>query len=96
MVRYTVLPRNKLTLRFVCGSCGLRFVRFAVAVRAVCGRGSCNLRLRFVQFAVAVRAVCGRGSCNLRLRFVRFFHRPQKTIRCCVPTFSDYNGSYAF
>ena len=69
---YTVLPRNKLTLRFGSGSCGLRFVRFAVAVRAICGCGSCGLLSRFVQFAVPVRAVCGRGSCNLRLRFVRF------------------------
>ena len=46
----TVLHRNKLTLRFGCGSCGLRlrFVRFAV--RAICGCGSCNSRLRFVRF----------------------------------------------
>jgi hypothetical protein len=34
-----------------------RFVRFAVAVRAVYGRGSRGLRSRFVQFAVAVRTV---------------------------------------
>ena len=47
-------------------------MRFAVAVRAVCGRCSCGLRLRFVQFAVAVRAIRVCGSSNLRLRFVRF------------------------
>jgi hypothetical protein len=81
----TVLPRNKLTLRFSRGSCGLRsrFVRFAVAVRAVCGRGSCGLRSRFVQFAVAVRAVCGRGLCG-------FFTDHRKPWRR-VPTFPDYN-----
>jgi hypothetical protein len=45
---YTVLPRNKLTLRFVRSrSCGR--VR-AVAVRAICGCGSCGLRSRFVRF----------------------------------------------
>jgi hypothetical protein len=77
----TVLHRNNTAVRS-------RFVRFAVAVRAVCGRGSCGLWLRFVQFAVAVRAVCGRGSCNLRLRF--FTDRRKLWRR--VPTFPDYNG----
>jgi hypothetical protein len=79
---YTVLPRNKLTLRFRCGS-WLRFVRFAVAVRAVCGRCSCGLRLRFVQFAVAVRRVCGCGPCG-------FFTDRRKPCRR-VPAFPDYN-----
>jgi hypothetical protein len=50
----------------------LRFVRFAGAVRAVCGRCSSGLRSLFVRFAVAVRAVCGCGSCGLRLRCVQF------------------------
>ena len=94
----TVLPRNKLTLRFRCGSCGLRSrcVRFAVAVRAVCGGCACGLRWRVVRFAVAVRAICGRSSCGLRLRSVRFFHRPQKT----MASFSDVSRlqrlSYTF
>ena len=43
-------------------------MQFAVAVRAVCGRGSCGLWSRFVWFVVAVRAIC--GSCSLR--FVQF------------------------
>ena len=77
IILYTVLPRNKLINTAVRS----RFVRFADAVRTVCGRGSyraicgCgsyNLRLRFVQFAVAVRTICGCGSYNLRLRFVQF------------------------
>ena len=48
-------------MRFGRGSCGLRlrFVRFAVTVRAVRGCGSCGSRLRFVRLAVAVRAVRG-------------------------------------
>ena len=65
-------------------------MRFAVAVRAVCGCGSCNLRLRCVQFAVAVREfavavreVCGCGSCV-------FFTDRRKPCRR-VPTFPDYN-----
>ena len=77
----TVLPRKNTAVRS-------RFVRFAVAVRAVCG---CGLWLRFVQFAVAVRAVCGRGSYNLRLRF--FTDRRKLWRR--VPTFPDYNGYHA-
>ena len=94
----TVLPRNKLTLRFRCGSCGSRSrcVRFAVAVRAVCGGGACGLRWRVVRFAVAVRAICGRSSCGLRLRSVRFFHRPQKTMASCSDVSRLQRLSYAF
>ena len=66
-VRYTVLPRSNLT-----HAVRSRFVRFAAAVRAVRGYGSCGSRLRFVRFAVTVRAVSGRGSCGSRLRFMRF------------------------
>jgi hypothetical protein len=87
----TVLPRNKLTLRFCRGSCGLLswFVRFAVAVRVVCGRGSCGrssckLWSRFVRFAGAVRTICGCGLCG-------FFTDRRKPWRR-VPTFPDYNG----
>ena len=74
LYRYTVLPRNKLTLRFGRVSCGLRsrLVRFAVAARTVCGRGSYGLRSRFVRFAAAVRSICGRGWCGLRSRCVQF------------------------
>jgi hypothetical protein len=74
LFQYTVLPRNKLTLRFGRGSCGLRsrFVQFAVAVRAICGRGSCNLRSRFVQFAVAVCAVFSPTVENHGVVFRRF------------------------
>ena len=79
---HTVLPRNKLTLRFRCGLRS-RCVRFAVVVRAVCGRGSCGLRSRFVQSAVAVRAVCGCGPCG-------FFTDRRKPWRR-VPMFPDYN-----
>ena len=63
----TVLPRSNLT-----HAVRSRFVRFAAAVRAVRGYGSCGSRLRFVRFAVTVRAVSGRGSCGSRLRFMRF------------------------
>ena len=66
-VRRTVLPRSNLT-----HAVRSRFVRFAAAVRAVRGYGSCGSRLRFVRFAVTVRAVSGRGSCGSRLRFMRF------------------------
>jgi hypothetical protein len=85
-MQLTVLPRNKLTLRFGRGSRGLRsrFVRFAVVVYAVCGCISCSLRLRFVRFAVAVRAICGCGSCG-------FFTDHRKLWRR-VPMFPDYNG----
>ena len=58
-------------------------MRFAVAMRAVCGGGSCGLRLRFVQSAVAVRAVCGCGPCG-------FFTDRRKPWRR-VPMFPDYN-----
>ena len=44
----------------------------SVAVRAVCGCGSCGSRLQFVRFAAAVRAVRGYGSCGSLLRFMRF------------------------
>ena len=89
-------------MRFaVAVSCGLRtqFVQFAVAVRAVCCRGSCGLRSRFVQFAVAVRpvccpkfvqfaiavrAICSCGLCGL------FTDRRKPWRR--VSTFPDYNG----
>jgi hypothetical protein len=58
---YSTAELHKLTLRFGRGSCGLRsrFVRLAVAVRAICGCGSYDLWSRFVQFAVAFLAVCG-------------------------------------
>ena len=59
MAIYTVLPRSNLT-----HAVRSRFVRFAAAVRAVRGYGSCGSRLRFVPFAVTVRAVSGRGSCG--------------------------------
>ena len=52
----TVLPRSNLT-----HAVRSRFMRFAAAVRAVCGYGSCGSRLRF---AVTVRAVRGRDSCG--------------------------------
>ena len=55
----TVLPRSNLT-----HAVRSRFVRFAAAVRAVCGYGSCGSRLRFGRLAVAVRAVRGWGSCG--------------------------------
>ena len=57
--QYTVLPRSNLT-----HAVRSRFVRFAAAVRAVRGYGSCGSRLRFVRFAVTVRAVSGRCSCG--------------------------------
>ena len=41
----TVLPRSNLT-----HAVRSRFVRFAVTVRAVSGRGSCGSRLRFMRF----------------------------------------------
>ena len=66
-ITVTVLPRSNLT-----HAVRSRFVRFAAAVRAVLGYGSCGLRLRFVRFAVTVRAVSGRGSRGSRLRFMRF------------------------
>ena len=44
---YTVLPRSNLT-----HAVRSRLVRFAAAVRAVRGYGSCGSRLRFVRFAV--------------------------------------------
>ena len=47
-------------------------MRFAVAVRAVCGCGSCGLRSRFVQFAVAVRAVFSPTAENYGVVFRRF------------------------
>ena len=78
--------RNKLTLRFGCGSCG------SVAVRAVCG--SCGLRSRFVRFAVAVCAICGCGSCNLRLRFVRFAVAVRAICGCGRPVFSPTAENY--
>jgi hypothetical protein len=70
----TVLPRNKLTLRFGRGSCGLRsrFVRFAVAIRSICGRGSFGLRSRFVKFAVAVCAFFSPTAENHGVVFRRF------------------------
>ena len=64
---YKVLPRSNLT-----HAVRSRFVRFAAAVRAARGYGSCGSRLRFVRFAVTVCAVSGRGSSGSRLRFMRF------------------------
>ena len=56
-------------------------MRFAVAGRAVCGCGSCNLRSQFVRFG---------------LRSVRFFHRPQKTMPSCSDVSRLQRLSYAF
>ena len=67
LIKDTVLPRSNLT-----HAVRSRFVRFAAAVCAVRGYGSCGSRLRFVRFAVTVRAVSGRCSCGSRLRFMRF------------------------
>jgi hypothetical protein len=60
----TVLPRNKLTLRFGCGSCGCG--------RAVFGRCSCGLQSLFVRFAVAVCAVFSPTAENHGVVFRRF------------------------
>ena len=48
---HTVLPRSNLT-----HAVRSRFLRYATAVRAVGGCGSCGSRLRFVRFAVEVHA----------------------------------------
>ena len=87
-VIHTVLPRSNLT-----HAVRSRFVRFAAAVRAVRGYGSCGLRLRFVRFAATIRAVSGRGSCGSRLRFMRFLSRLSKN-HCGIfrnsPSFTFY------
>jgi hypothetical protein len=73
IILYTVLPRNKLINTAVRS----RFVRFAdavraVAVRAICGCGSCGLRSRVVQFAVAVRSFFSPTAENHGVVFRRF------------------------